>query len=191
MALRCLPILCCPDICSCSSGKVDCYSKGFYFIPEDITEDTHTLLLAYNNICVLKILSFLNYQQLEYLELQNNVISDIHSQAFQTLQNLSYLDLSNNQLIHIKPGVFKPLSSLITLNLGNNRIASLSGNALEPSTKLQRLFLYNNALTNLRTELLYNLPSLTHLRLDGNPWVCTCQIQYLFSWMIDNAQKIK
>ncbi|XP_077140173.1 leucine-rich repeat-containing protein 26-like [Ranitomeya variabilis] len=180
----------CPDICSCSPGVVDCYGRGLYFIPEDLNEDTHTILLAYNKLTALKMLSFHNYPHLNRLELQNNLISYIDSQAFKNLQNLSYLDLSSNQLSTLKPEVFKPLSSLKTLNLGNNRISWLSENVLETLGNLTTLYIHNNALTGLRVDILYNLPALTHLRLDGNPWVCTCQIQYLLSWMIENAEKI-
>ncbi|XP_040261298.1 leucine-rich repeat-containing protein 26-like [Bufo bufo] len=180
----------CPDVCRCSSGVVDCYGRGLYFIPEDLDEDTHTMLLAYNRITALKTLSFYKYPYLSHLELHNNLISNIDPQAFKNLQNLTYLDLSRNQLTILKPKVFEPLTGLKTLNLGNNWITRLPGDILEPLRNLTTLYLHNNALTGLRVDILYHLPSLTHLRLDGNPWVCTCQIQYLLSWMIDNAQKI-
>ncbi|KAG8547475.1 hypothetical protein GDO81_028281 [Engystomops pustulosus] len=180
----------CPDICRCSSGVVDCYGRGLYFIPEDLDEDTHTLLLAYNKITALKTLSFHKYPNLIHLELHNNLISTIDPQTFKNLHNLTYLDLSSNQLTTLKPEVFNPLISLKTLNLGNNRIARLPGNVLDPLQNLSTLHLHNNALTGLRVDILYHLRALTQLRLDGNPWVCTCQIQYLLSWMIDNAEKI-
>ncbi|KAM3912436.1 leucine-rich repeat-containing protein 26 [Leptodactylus fuscus] len=180
----------CPDICSCSSGVVDCYGRGLYFIPEDVDEDIHTMLLAYNKISALKMLSFHKSQYLHRLEIQNNLISTIDPQAFKNLQNLSYLDLSSNQLTTLKPEVFMPLTNLKTLNLGNNRMARLPRNVLEPLGNLTTLYLHNNALIGLRVDILYNLPVLTQLRLDGNPWACTCQIQYLLSWMIDNADKI-
>ncbi|XP_073496587.1 leucine-rich repeat-containing protein 26 [Phyllobates terribilis] len=193
MTLLCLDSLLtsrCPDICSCSPGVVDCYGRGLYFTPEDLNEDTHTILLAYNKLTALKMLSFHNCPHLNRLELQNNLIFSIDSQAFMNLQNLSYLDLSSNQLAILKPEVFKPLSSLKTLNLGNNRISWLSGNVVETLGNLTALYIHNNALTGMRVDILYNLPALTQLRLDGNPWVCTCQIQYLLSWMIENAEKI-
>ncbi|KAG9463013.1 hypothetical protein GDO78_022619 [Eleutherodactylus coqui] len=180
----------CPDVCSCSSGVVDCYGRGLYFTPDNLEEGIHTLLLAYNKVTSLKSLSFHKYTNLSRLELHNNLISAIDPQAFKNLQNLSYLDLSSNQLTTLKPEVFKPLSSLKTLNLGNNRIAWLPGNVLEPLGNLTTLYLHNNVLTGLRVDILYHLPALTRLRLDGNPWVCTCDIQYLLCWMIDNAQKV-
>ncbi|XP_075690986.1 uncharacterized protein LOC142659108 [Rhinoderma darwinii] len=180
----------CPDICSCSTGVVDCYGRGLHFIPEDLESDTHTMLLAYNKIISLKTLSFYKYPYLRHLELHNNIICAINPQAFKNLHNLRYLDLSGNMLTTLKPEVFKPLSNLKTLNLGNNRIAGLHANILEPLGNLTALYLHNNALTSLGIDILCHLPALTKLRLDGNPWVCTCQIQYLLSWMMDNAQKI-
>ncbi|XP_056395694.1 leucine-rich repeat-containing protein 26 [Hyla sarda] len=180
----------CPDICSCSLGVVDCYGRGLHFIPENLDKDTHTVLLAYNKITALKTLSFHKYPNLYHLELHNNLISTIDPQAFKNLQNLSYLDLSSNQLTALTPEMFRPLFGLKTLNLSNNRIARLPENILKPLGNLTALYLHNNALIGLRVDILYSLPALTQLRLDGNPWVCTCQIQFLLSWMIDNAEKI-
>ncbi|KAM4697184.1 leucine-rich repeat-containing protein 26 [Rhinophrynus dorsalis] len=154
-------------------------------------EDTHTILLAYNKIGTLKSLSFHRNQLVEHLELQNNIITTIHNQAFQYLQNLSYLDLSSNQLTNIKVNILTPLSKLTTLNLANNKITRLSGSMLQPPVYLQALYLHNNALKQLKVDLLYSLTSLTHLRLDGNPWVCTCQIEDLWNWMVDNPQKVQ
>ncbi|KAM5146760.1 leucine-rich repeat-containing protein 26 [Mantella aurantiaca] len=190
IGLNSLKVFCCPDVCSCSNGKMDCYSKGLYFIPEDIDEDTNTMLLAYNKITRIKTLAFYKYPNLKHLELQNNLIFNIHHQAFQNLKNLTYLDLSSNQLMVLRPEVFQPLSSLITLNLGNNRISWLPWNVMESLSKLQVLYLHSNTLTALRVDILYKLPSLMELRLDGNPWACTCQIQYLLSWMIDHSEKV-
>ncbi|XP_075042417.1 leucine-rich repeat-containing protein 52-like [Mixophyes fleayi] len=190
ISLSGLQILSCPDVCSCHEGLLVCYGKGLYFVPEGMDDDTHTMLLAYNKVTALKTLSFHKYPRLKHLELQNNIISNIDSQAFQHLQNLSYLDLSSNQLTTLKPEVFRPLSRLTTLNLGNNRIVRLPGGVLDHLINLRILYLHNNALPGLRVDVLYKLPVLEQLRLDGNPWVCTCQIQYLLSWMIDNAEKI-
>ncbi|XP_040181092.1 leucine-rich repeat-containing protein 26-like [Rana temporaria] len=190
IGLNTLKIFCCPDVCSCFGGKVDCYGKGLHSVPEDIDEDPHTMLLAYNKITGLKTLSFFKYPNLKHLELHNNLIFTIHHQAFQNLNNLTHLDLSSNQLMVLRPEVFQPLSSLTTLNLGNNRIVWLPGNVLESLTNLRVLHLHTNALTSLRVEILYTLPSLVELRLDGNPWACTCQIQYLLFWMIEHSEKI-
>ncbi|XP_053551431.1 leucine-rich repeat-containing protein 26-like [Bombina bombina] len=185
-----LKVFCCPEICTCLDGKVECSNKGFRFIPEIHDEDSHIILLAFNKIGTLKSLSFYKYQNLERLDLQHNVISSIHNQAFLSLHNLSFLDLSSNQLTYLNPAVFQPLSRLTVLNLGNNRISRISGSVLAPLVYLQMLYLHNNAFVNLQVDLLSNLPSLTHLRLDGNPWACSCQIQSLLYWMLDHEHFI-
>ncbi|XP_063287884.1 leucine-rich repeat-containing protein 26 [Pelobates fuscus] len=183
--------LACPDLCECSVGKVDCNGKHFYFIPETMDHETDSILLAFNEISSVQSMAFSAFHLLTHLELQNNLLSRIHRNGFHGLRNLSYLDLSSNRLTSITPDVFTPLSRLAKLNLGNNRLSRLPVNILLPLVHLQSLYLYNNALNGLQVEFLTCAPALTELRLDGNPWACTCQIQHMVSWMIEKRQIMK
>lgn len=47
---------------------------------------------------------------------------------------------------------------------------------------LTTLFLFNNALTDLPASALSDLSSLQFLRLNGNPWSCSCQARPLWEW---------
>ncbi|KAG8430607.1 hypothetical protein GDO86_020309 [Hymenochirus boettgeri] len=184
--------LACPEICSCTDGTVDCDSKGLYYVPEDMSDgDGDTVLLAFNQISTLGALTFYTQQHLDHLELQNNVIVNIDTDAFHGLSNLTYLDLSSNQLSSISLDVLQPLSNLSMLHLGNNKIVSLAGDMPDSFTGLQVLYLQNNALMGLSGDLLGNLPSLVHLRLDGNVWACTCQNLAMVNWLDANSQKIE
>ncbi|XP_053330208.1 leucine-rich repeat-containing protein 26 [Spea bombifrons] len=191
LALKSLYVSGCPDVCNCSRGQTDCRGKLFHFVPENLDEDTDTLILADNNLSGLRSLAFSRCPNLVHLDLSNNMIEDISRHAFQHLHHLAHLDLSGNHLTSISPEVFTPLSGLTTLNLGNNMISTLSGSTLEALVRLQSLYLHNNILVGLNWRLLKNAPSLRELRLDGNPWDCNCQIQNLLSWMVENASKMK
>uniref|UniRef100_A0A803J730 Leucine rich repeat containing 26 n=1 Tax=Xenopus tropicalis TaxID=8364 RepID=A0A803J730_XENTR len=159
--------------------------------PWDMEGDSHTVLLGYNHIGAITGLCLQRYRRMEHLDLRSNRISTIHSRAFRYQQNLTYLDLSANQLATIPAELFRPLANLLTLDLGNNRISELPGSALDSSLALDTLYLHNNALTGLAGPLLGNLGNLRHLRLDGNPWACTCQIQTLLNWIKQNPERLE
>ncbi|XP_030062448.1 leucine-rich repeat-containing protein 26 [Microcaecilia unicolor] len=191
IVLRCFSSFACPEICMCDSGTVDCKSKDLSSVPVDVPRNSTSLLLGYNRITVLRESTFLKQLQLQHLELQNNDIFYIHPKAFQSLHNLSHLDLSSNHLVSLSEEMFNPVRTLTFLNLGNNGITNLSPRALQRVLKLQFLFLHNNALSDLSVGILNDLPSLKHLRLDGNPWTCNCQIEPLYIWINGNIDKIQ
>ncbi|XP_070504913.1 chaoptin-like [Chironomus tepperi] len=109
---------------------------------------------------------------LTYLNLRNNLISVLPSQAFVQLTNLEFIDLDTNQLSDIPPDAFDGLRHL------------------------QDLVLYKNRLTSLRPEWFITLESLQRLRLEYNEieelpigiFSSNNQLQKL--WMSDNKIKV-
>lgn len=57
-------------------------------------------------------------------------------------------------------------------------------------TSLRELELERNALSTLKVGALSQLPSLRVVRLEGNPWVCNCNFANLFTWLLENSQKL-
>ncbi|XP_078497007.1 leucine-rich repeat-containing protein 26 [Lissotriton helveticus] len=186
-----LASFCCPQLCSCPGGAVNCTSKNLRFVPENISPLTTALSLAHNDIASLRPNSFRRLERLQSLELQHNGISLLLDQAFEGLWSLRYLDLSFNHITSLRPESFKSLPSLTTLNLGYNRIGSLDPGVLVWFPSLQELFLNDNALRTLEAGVLQPLPSAVSLRLDGNPWACTCLIFPLWTWMAEHRDRIR
>ncbi|XP_069465955.1 leucine-rich repeat-containing protein 26 [Ambystoma mexicanum] len=186
-----VPSSCCPELCNCHVGRVNCTGKGLRYVPENISPLTIALLLPRNAISALRPSSFFRLDHLQRLELQINLLSQLHLQAFQGLQSLRYLDLSFNLITYLQPETFNPLTSLTTLNLGNNRIRSLDPSAFRLLPSIQELLLHNNDLHVLDVSVLQKVPSAASFRLDGNPWACTCQILPLWRWMDENRDKIQ
>lgn len=107
--------------------------------------------------------AFIEVNKLEVLVLNNCSIYQISMDTFYGLNDLLYLDLSNNLLEAIPSGAFDHLNSLKELNLQNNK------------------------LTKLPLGMFSNL-HLHMVRLDQNPWHCTCRMR---EWNPNVINKIK
>ncbi|NXW58930.1 LRC26 protein, partial [Eurystomus gularis] len=167
LLLRPLPSPACPTACRCSLGEVDCSQLALHEVPQSLETNTSTLWLGYNFITVLKPRSFPLLPELLLLSLPHNHLGLIHSQALVGLGALQELDLSNNDLTVLTPETFLPLVSLATLNLGNNRLGELDPGVLRA------------------------LPQLQALLLQENPWVCSCRILPLWSWLSHHREKVQ
>lgn len=107
--------------------------------------------------------AFLEVPKLENLMLRQCNIHSISMDAFYGLYGLLYLDLSDNLLESLPPGLFDQQFSLRELLLQNNRL-----NTLPPG-------------------FLSNIPA-KMVRLEGNPWHCTCAMK---DWQPAVINKIK
>ena len=109
---------------STESGKVfvDCQGRGLTYIPASKTwsrEPKH-LLLAQNEIKVLRDGDFFGYESLKMLDLQQNQIALVEEGAFQGLTRLSRLLLQHNRLRTLSEEALIPLSNLRYLCLYDN-----------------------------------------------------------------------
>lgn len=112
---------------------------------------------------ILSFDAFLEVPKLENLVLHHCNIHSISMDAFYGLYGLLYLDLSHNLLESLPPGLF------------------------DQQFSLRELLLHNNKLNKLPPGLLSNIP-VKMVRLDGNPWHCTCAMK---DWKPAVINKIK
>jgi Leucine-rich repeat (LRR) protein len=115
------------------------------------------------NIEGLSFDAFLEVPKLENLVLHQCNIRSISMDAFYGLYGLLYLDLSDNLLESLPPGLF------------------------DQQFSLRELLLHNNKLNRLPPGLLLHIPA-KMVRLDGNPWHCTCAMK---DWQPTVINKIK
>ncbi|XP_076545281.1 uncharacterized protein LOC143305460 [Osmia lignaria lignaria] len=117
-------------------------------------------LKARGNISSIEFDAFVDLIKLVYLDLSHCYIRKISMDAFYGLENVKRIDLSNNELESIPPGLF----------------------GVQQQKQLKEVILSKNKLTSLPLEFFkmlrgpYEQPQLATIRLDGNPWDCTCSM---------------
>ncbi|XP_048412747.1 reticulon-4 receptor-like 1b [Stegostoma tigrinum] len=138
------------------------YRCGLTFLPNGIFEGLHNL---------------------QYLYLQDNHIEYLQDDLFLELVNLTQLFLHGNKLLSLSQNTFRGLVNLDRLLLHQNRIHWVNKRAFHDLRRLDILYLFNNSLSSLPGECLAELGSLQYLRLNGNPWECTCKSRSLWEWL--------
>ncbi|XP_067864560.1 reticulon-4 receptor-like 1b [Heptranchias perlo] len=138
------------------------YRCGLTFLPNGIFEGLHNL---------------------QYLYLQDNHIEYLQDDLFLELVNLTQLFLHGNKLLSLSQNTFRGLINLDRLLLHQNRLHWVNKRAFHDLRRLAILYLFNNSLSSLPGECLAELGSLQYLRLNGNPWECTCKARSLWEWL--------
>ncbi|XP_070561835.1 toll-like receptor 4 [Ptychodera flava] len=176
--------------------RIDCMGKGLTEIPGDLNLTTTYLFMSRNSITETGE-NLKKYRNLEYLDLSENLLSNLESQQFEGLNTLKILNLENNSIRTIQDGSFVGLSELQELYfdgcdltvLKNHKFQGLSrlqvlkitncglehivGKAFEGMVNLQHLDLSRNKLSSVTTSVLQSLQSLEYLKVDLNSFYAT------------------
>lgn len=151
--------------------------------------------LSKNMLETLLPYSFHNLTSLEILDLSSNKIKYLPSNLFDNMPNLDRLTLGENELTTFVPGTFDNVINLKYLFLNNNKILRIPAMLFDKVPILDMLDLSQNNLTSLPPRLFGNLLHIgagwqQGMDLSQNPWVCNCDIKYLWYWLNMNMQKV-
>jgi len=155
--------------CSCNNDVIKCPSDNHEKLGMFPKRNIDQLIISRNVSLILKnnYLEMIPDDRLAYLDinkldLSNNRIMKLSSEAFRDVTKVEELNLANNQLRHLNPNVFRPLEKcLVTLNVENNYFNELD------STRFSEVFLKLKELKNLylANNRLSSLPNLSKLNI--------------------------
>ncbi|XP_061618017.1 leucine-rich repeat and immunoglobulin-like domain-containing nogo receptor-interacting protein 1-B [Phyllopteryx taeniolatus] len=159
----------CPSRCDCNAQErsVVCHRRRLATFPEGIPTETKLLDLSKNRLKLLGPEEFINYPQLEELQLNENTISSIESGAFSNLMNLRNLGLRNNHLKLIQLGVFTGLNNLTQLDISENKIVILLDYMFQELYNLRVLEVGDNDLVFISPRSFHGLSNLETLNIEG------------------------
>ncbi|XP_072897496.1 uncharacterized protein [Hemitrygon akajei] len=178
-----------------------------------------SLILQGNRLETVNPSWFCKLQRLEWLDLSSNMLTSLLSNTFNNLTNLLILDLSSNKLEYLPANLFSKMPHLERLNLGKNQLTTFAPGTFNHVINLKYLFLNSNKLVKIPTGLFNNLPQLDTLDLSNNkltslppkildnlqqigakweqgldisenPWMCNCDLRYLWQWLTVNFKKV-
>ncbi|XP_071626657.1 uncharacterized protein [Temnothorax longispinosus] len=145
------------------------------------------ILHLYNlEIPILERFILQGLPSLTHLKMRGNV-SSIDFDAFVDLANLLDLDLSHCHIQRISMDAFYGLEKVKRIDLSNNDLEFIPPGLFtaQQQQELREIILTSNKLTSLPLEFFRNLrlpnkqTHVQNIRLDGNPWDCTC---VMVSW---------
>ncbi|XP_053604675.1 leucine-rich repeats and immunoglobulin-like domains protein 2 [Plodia interpunctella] len=160
-------------------------------VPENFfaeTYDVRSLVVAGNHLKEIPELP----STLEYLDLSDNPIEEISEVDFADVPGLRELRLNNLWISKVPGFTFSPLRGLVTLELERNKNLTVFSKwafgleALEDAADftLESLSFSGSRLSRLDEDLIVPFSQLIHLDLQGNPWVCDCDITWVKSLQI-------
>ncbi|XP_059489189.1 insulin-like growth factor-binding protein complex acid labile subunit [Neocloeon triangulifer] len=135
---------------------------------------------------VLDLSTLKGARRLRKLRIQGQ-IDEIAYDAFSAATKLEQLVLKDCKIKTISMDAFYGLFGLSVLDLSDNQLTSLPPKIFDQLTSLKELQLQNNQFTTLPEDIFIKL-SAKMIRLDGNPWHCTCEMR---EWRPMSVNKVK
>ncbi|KAH8269878.1 hypothetical protein KR026_001540, partial [Drosophila bipectinata] len=112
---------------------------------------------------------------LEVLTMHGRIIR-IQFDVFAEMEKLRELDISHCMIQELSMDALIGARRLQMLNLSYNQLTSVPPGLLDDQKELEVVQLQGNLLKSLPTSF-FMLPAVLVVRLDQNPWQCTCQMR--------------
>lgn len=139
-----------------------CALRKFDYAKSNSLEE---LNLSQNQIVSINQNTFLNVPYLTLINLDNNLVSSIHPNAFAKLSNLQDVTLAYNNISNIPRDLFQNNTEILSINLSNNPLKEVDFNL---NADLEKLVLRSCQLQTFTENFAKNLILLNYLDLSNN-----------------------
>lgn len=138
----------------------------------NVTENNLEYIDLSYNLFISWMGPMLFFTRLHYLDLSNNLCSNVSKVFFKSTPNLQTLNIQNNLLGFVLPDdvdgeILQHVKLLQEINLADNRIPNLHTHFFKYQTKLIRLFIGGNMLDDI-TFHINHMTQLSYLELSNN-----------------------
>ena len=144
-----------------------------------------------HNKLKLQMGQFAQASNILHLYMAHNDIKEISPDFFEGLLSISELVLNANSIGLLEAEVFFPMPTLRVLDIGDNKIKHVEENAFKGLTSLETLNIQENLIQSLPPGSFDDLTNVKTLYMDQNPWVCSCETEWLITWLRDREKKIE
>ncbi|XP_039508206.1 platelet glycoprotein Ib alpha chain [Pimephales promelas] len=195
--------------------RVSCVGQSLTTVPDGIDPDTQVLVLTENHFSSLSWSSYSGFTQLHELDLSHNLITTLEPPGpvlgklsvlrlsgnrltglgglvFRCAPNLMEIFLNANQIRSLHDATFSELPRLEIINLSQNKLPALPARLLErvSSSSLKTFDLENNSISLMPDSFFSSKPELPYVFLSYNPWICSCAVGYLHSYLNDQEHNV-
>ncbi|XP_056127835.1 platelet glycoprotein Ib alpha chain [Rhinichthys klamathensis goyatoka] len=195
--------------------RVSCVGQSLTTVPDGIKPDTQVLVLTGNHFSSLSWSSYSGFTQLHELDLSHNLITTLEPPGpelgnlsvlrlsgnrltglgglvFRCAPNLMEIFLDANQIRSLHDATFSELPRLEIINLSQNKLPALPARLLErvSSSSLKTFDLENNSVSLMPDRFFSSKPELPYVFLSYNPWICSCAVGYLHSYLSDQEHNV-
>lgn len=131
-------------------------------------------------------------ENLSVLRLSGNRLTGLGGRVFRCAPSLMEIYLSGNRIRSLHDDTFSDLQRLEVINLSGNNLPALPARLLErvSSGGLKMFDLENNSVSLMPYGFFSSKPELPYVYLSYNPWLCSCSVEYLHSYLNDQEHNV-
>lgn len=134
----------------------------------DISTGIESIILANCSIQQIESLNIRSDNQIKWIDLENNLITELTVKSFDKLNHLRIVNLLHNSIKNVASNAFAKLNRLVFLGLSWNQLESLSKGMLEGALNVMIATFHGNKIKTIEADTFSVMKNLKKLILSYN-----------------------